>query len=177
MGSKGQIVEIDETRLGGRKLRKGNKAGVDNKITVLGIAERNGRVHLQKISNVKAATLRPILNEKLSPNAKEFVTDSGAAYGWILPTEKHTEVSHRKELMEQGELSNRTIEGAFSLFKRGVVGSFTTNSAKIIWTAICKSSAGDSIAAICNRSSSGTLLRELVTKKPMTYKTLTREVF
>jgi transposase-like protein len=60
MGSKGQIVEIDETRLGGRKLRKGHKAGVDNKITVLGIAERNGRVHMQKISNVKAARCRPL---------------------------------------------------------------------------------------------------------------------
>lgn len=124
MGSQGQIVEIDETKLGGRKLRKGNKAGVDNKILVLGIAERNGRVHMQKISSVKAATLRPILNEKLSPNAKEFVTDSQPAYGWILPTDKHTEVSHRKELLEDGEVSNKTIEGAFSLFKRGVIGSY-----------------------------------------------------
>jgi transposase-like protein len=176
MGSKGQIVEIDETRLGGRKLRKGSKAGVDNKITVLGIAERNGRVHLQKISNVKAATLRPILNEKLSPNAKEFVTDSQPAYGWILPTEKHTEVSHRKELLEQGELSNRTIEGAFSLFKRGVVGSYHKLSEDHL----------DSyLQEFCWRFNRRhmqplifeTLLRELVTKKPLTYKTLTREVF
>ncbi len=39
LGSKGQIVEIDEARLGGRKLRKGVKAGLGNKITVLGMAE------------------------------------------------------------------------------------------------------------------------------------------
>ena len=100
MGSQGQIVEIDETKLGGRKLRKRNKAGVDNKIHVLGIAERNreGASTCRRFSNVKAATLRPILNEKLSPDTKEFVTDSQPAYGWILPKEKHTEVSHRKEL-------------------------------------------------------------------------------
>jgi hypothetical protein len=53
---------------------------------------------MQKISNVQAATLRPILNEKLSPNAKEFVADS-QSYGWILPTEKHTEVSRRRNCL------------------------------------------------------------------------------
>jgi transposase-like protein len=176
MGSQGQIVEIDETKLGGRKLRKGNKAGVDNKITVLGIAERNGRVHMQKISNVKAVTLRPILNEKLSPDAKEFVTDSQPAYGWILPVDKHTEVSHRKELLEDGEVSNKTIEGAFSLFKRGLIGSYHQLSEDHL----------DSyLQEFCWRFNRRgmqpeifqTLLRELVTKTPLTYKTLTREMF
>jgi len=175
-GGGGKIVEIDETRLGGRKLRKGNKAGVDNKIHVLGIAERNGRVHLQKISNVKAATLRPILNEKLSPDAKEFVTDSQPAYGWILPTEKHTEVSHKDELEQFGEVSTKTIEGAFSLFKRGVIGSYHQLS---------KDHLDSYLQEFCWRYNRrkmqpfmfGTLLTELTQKKPMTYKELTREVF
>ena len=161
---------------GGRKLRKGHKAGVDNKIHVLGIAERNGRVHMQKISNVKAATLRPILNEKLSPDAKEFVTDSQPAYGWILPAEKHTEVSHRKELLEDGEVSNKTIEGAFSLFKRGLIGSYHQLSEDHL----------DSyLQEFCWRYNRrgiqpeifSTLLRNLTTKKPLTYRKLTREVF
>jgi len=175
-GGGGKIVEIDESRLGGRKLRKGNKAGVDNKIHVLGIAERNGRVHLQKISNVKAATLRPILNEKLSPDAKEFVTDSQPAYGWILPTEKHTEVSHKDELEQFGEVSTKTIEGAFSLFKRGVIGSYHQLS---------KDHLDSYLQEFCWRYNRrkmqpfmfGTLLTELTQKKPMTYKELTREVF
>jgi len=37
LGGQGQIVEIDETFLGGRKLRKGVKAGKDAKISVLGM--------------------------------------------------------------------------------------------------------------------------------------------
>ncbi len=94
LGGQGQIVEIDETFLGGKKLRKGVKAGKDAKITVLGIAERNGRVHMQKIDNAKAASIRPVLEAKLSPNATQVVTDSASAYTAILPPEKHKEVSH-----------------------------------------------------------------------------------
>lgn len=176
LGGQGQIVEIDETRLGGRKLRKGVQAGRDNKITVLGIAERNGRVHLQKISNSQAKTLAPILAMRLSPNVKEVVTDSMSAYSRVLPKEKHTETNHKQDLLEKGELANKTIEGAFSLFKRGLIGSYHKLSEDHL----------DSyLQEFCwrfNRRSLQpwmfeTLMRELVTKKPLTYKTLTREVF
>ena len=125
LGGQGQIVEIDETYLGGKKLRKGVKAGKDAKIAVLGIAERNGRVHLQRINNAKAESLRPVLEAKLSPNVGQIITDSAVAYTAILPAEKHIEVSHKDELKEFGELSTKTIEGAFSLFKRGVIGDLT----------------------------------------------------
>lgn len=176
LGGQGQIVEIDETRLGGRKLRKGVQAGRDNKITVLGIAERNGRVHLQKISNSQAKTLAPILAMRLSPNVKEVVTDSMSAYSRVLPKEKHTETNHKQDLLEKGELANKTIEGAFSLFKRGLIGSYHKLSEDHL----------DSyLQEFCwrfNRRSLQpwmfeTLMRELVSKKPLTYKTLTREVF
>jgi len=176
LGGQGQIVEIDETYLGGKKLRKGVKVGKDAKIAVLGIAERSGRVHLQRISNAKAESIRPILAAKLSPNASQIITDSATAYTAILPAEKHTEVSHKDELREFGELSTKTIEGAFSLFKRGVIGSYHHLSQDHL----------DSyLQEFCwrfNRRSLQpwmfqTLLRELVTKKPMTYKTLTRETF
>lgn len=46
LGSQGQIVEIDEAFLGGRKKRTTAKARKDAKIKVLGMAERGGRVHL-----------------------------------------------------------------------------------------------------------------------------------
>jgi hypothetical protein len=52
------------------------------------------------------------------------ITDSASAYSAILPSEKHKETSHKDELLEDGELSTKTIEGAFSLFKRGLIGSY-----------------------------------------------------
>lgn len=176
LGGQGQVLEIDETYLGGKKLRKGVKAGKDAKIAILGIAERGGRVHLQRISNAKAATLKPILQEKVSPNAKQIITDSAVAYTFALPAEKHKEVSHKAELEEFGELSAKTIEGAFSLFKRGVIGSYHHLSEDHLDSYL------QEFSWRYNRRGMQpfmfqTLLSELTKKKPLTYKKLTRETF
>jgi transposase-like protein len=176
LGGQGQIVEIDEAFLGGRKLRKGVKAGKDAKISVLGMVERGGRVHMQRSENCKAEAIRPVLAANLSPNAREVVTDSAAVYTHLLPAETHTETSHKDELREFGELSTKTIEGAFSLFKRGVIGSYHHLS---------KDHLDSYLQEFCWRynrrglqpSMFQTLTRELVTKTPLTYRELTREVF
>jgi transposase-like protein len=176
LGGHGKIVEIDETYLGGRKLRKGVKAGKDAKIAVLGIAERNGRVHLQRIDNAQAASIKPILDAKLNPDTTKVITDSHPAYYSLLRRDQHEEISHKKELETMGELSTKTIEGAFSLFKRGVIGSYHHLS---------KDHLDSYLTEFCWRFNRrgmqpmmfGAMLRELVTKKPLTYKTLTRETF
>jgi hypothetical protein len=78
----------------------------------------------QSVEICRAEALRPVPKTNLSPNVKQVLTDSMATYSHILPKEKHTETNHRVELETLGELSMRTIEGAFSLFKRGVIGSY-----------------------------------------------------
>jgi transposase-like protein len=176
MGAQGQVVEIDETYLGGRKLRKGVKYGKDSKIAVLGIAERNGRVHMQRISNARAVSIKPVLDAKLSPEASTVVTDSASVYTTLLPPEKHVEVSHKDELREFGELSTKTVEGAFSLFKRGVIGSYHHLS---------KDHLDSYLSEFCWRFNRRgmqpfifeTMAKEMTTKKPLPYKKLTREVF
>jgi transposase-like protein len=176
IGGEGKIVEIDEARIGGRKLRKGVKAGVDNKIKILGIAERYGRVHMQVISDGKAATLKPIFDAKLHPDTKKFVTDAAPAYSSLLPKEKHQETSHKDDLLEKGFVANQTVENAISLFKRGLVGSYHKLS---------KDHLDSYLQEFCWRYNRRdmqpfifeTLLRELVTKKPLTYKKLTQETF
>lgn len=176
LGGGGKVVEIDEAFIGGKKLRKGVKAGKQAKTTVIGIAERNGRIHMQTVPNTRAESLAPVIEMKLSPEASKIVTDSAAAYNWILPKDKHEVVSHKDELKEFGELSTKTIEGAFSLFKRGIIGSYHKLS---------KDHLDSYLQEFCWRFNRRhlqpfmfeTLTRELVTKKPMTYHTLTREVF
>jgi len=122
LGSEGQIVEIDETFIGGKAL-DGYRDGKKSKIKVFGVAERNGRVHLKKVKNVKAETLRPLVEEHVSPNAPKIVTDGAPVYKGIIPKSKHIAGNHYRE-RHSGKLSNSTIEGAFSLFKRGIVGSY-----------------------------------------------------
>jgi hypothetical protein len=122
-GSEGQVVEIDESFVGGAVRLKGHREGKQRKVKVLGIAERGGRVHLKKIKDLKPATIQPVLDATLSPNASAVVTDGSTRYVNMIPQRKHIRGNHLKEL-QTGSVSNQTIEGAFSLFKRGVVGSY-----------------------------------------------------
>ena len=176
LGGQGQVVEIDETYLGGKKLRKGVKAGKDAKIAILGIAERNGRVHLQRVANARAVSIRPVLESKLSPNVSQVITDSASVYTTLIPADKHKETSHKDELREFGELSTRTIEGAFSLFKRGVIGSYHKLS---------KDHLDSYLGEFCWRYNRRKLqshmfdevAKSLINKKPLSYKHLTRGVF
>ena len=128
LGGQGKIVEVDESYLGGRITRRGVKAAKEAKIAILGIAERGGRVHLQKIDNAKAASIKPVLKQNISPETKQVVTDGSPVYGHVVPSivpvSQHKVVIHKEEIAEFGEVSNKTVEGAFSLFKRGVVGSY-----------------------------------------------------
>jgi len=122
LGNEGQIVEIDESFIGGN-LRDGGRDGKKSKIKVFGIAERGGRVHLQKVKNVRKETLKPLIDANISPNASKIVTDGAHGYKSLIPKEKHIAGNHFQEV-RTNEISNQTIEGVFSLFKRGVVGSY-----------------------------------------------------
>ena len=123
LGSEGQVVEIDESFVGGTLQRKGQREAHRRKVKVLGIAERGGRVHLRKVEDITAHTLKLALDASVSPNASAIATDGANRYQCVIPREKHIRGNHAKEI-KQGKLSNPTIEGAFSLFKRGVVGSY-----------------------------------------------------
>jgi len=69
LASEGQVVEIDEVNLGGKKRNLGIKAGKDAKIKVLGMVERNGRIRLKVIPDAKKQSLQPAIEANVSPNA------------------------------------------------------------------------------------------------------------
>jgi hypothetical protein len=79
---------------------------------------------LQAAPNFKHTALKPILDAKVSPETEQIHTDGASGYLFLIPKDKHIAGNHTKELRESGMVSNRTIEAAFSLFKRGVVGSY-----------------------------------------------------
>jgi transposase-like protein len=124
LGSESVTVEVDETMVGGRKRRTGVKAGRDAKTLVIGMAERGGRIHLQTIPSRKASAIKPVLDANLSPDTKQVVTDSLSTYSTTIPKDKHKETSHKEELRDKDWTSTQTVENAFSLFKRGIVGNY-----------------------------------------------------
>jgi transposase-like protein len=176
LGGQGVVVELDETYFGGKQHGHGVHAGKDRKVKVLGLAERGGRVYLQKVPNSKKAVLKPILDAKVSPKTEQIHTDGAVGYVFLIPKDKHVAGDHRKELWESGMVSNRTVEGAFSLFKRGVVGSYhrlgTDHLDRYLGEFCWRYNRRKSQAGMFDKA-----LTSVAENKPLPYKLLTRGDF
>lgn len=123
LGGNGQIVEIDESFLGGKKTGM-RGTGKSAKVKVFGIAEPGGRVYLQRVSSVKLKAIKPIMDAMIRPETAQIKTDGSTRYLAVIPKDKHVRGDHAAELKAGMPISNPAIEGAFSLFKRGVVGQY-----------------------------------------------------
>ena len=98
--------------------------------------------------------MRPIIQSKIHPDTEKVVTDGAAAYSYTIPKDKHEERAHNAELRDDGFITGtRSIESAFSLFKRAIVGSYHKMSRDHMDSYLSEP-AGASIAATCNRNCS-----------------------
>lgn len=122
-------VEIDETYVGGKVKGKGVKIGKDNKAPVVSLVERKGRVRSFQIEHVTAKNLRAIMKENLHAWS-EVMTDDSVVYPFVLKRKviSHDVVCHSKGEYVRHEdgrsIHTNTVEGFFSLLKRGVMGTF-----------------------------------------------------
>ena len=127
MGGEGKIVEVDETYIGkklARKLKGKNHPG-NIKQTVVALVERGGPVrsfHVTEPMNKKVA--REILFANVD-KASDIVTDDSPLYpapaaNFI----QHSTVNHSANEYVRGDIHTNTIEGVFSVFKRGMVGTY-----------------------------------------------------
>jgi transposase-like protein len=130
LGGEGKTVEIDETFVGGleknkhRSKRQHVGTGGAGKEAVFSLVERGGRVSSRHVPAVTAATLRPILTAQV--HEATFVrTDEGAtAKSLGRGFKKHGMVNHSIGEYVRGETHTNTIEGYFSIFKRGIYGVY-----------------------------------------------------
>lgn len=77
---------------------------------VIGMAERNGRVHLESRSNRRFESIKPVLDAKLAEDTKEVVTDGNPTYLRLIPQKKHCRGNHGKELAERVWTTTQTVE-------------------------------------------------------------------
>jgi transposase-like protein len=122
-------VEIDETYVGG-KPRKWRP--IQKKQVVIGIRQRNGDLRLIRASNSKAKTVREIVNANVGGHVEVILTDESMIYPYALShfsAKKHQTINHSKEYAH-GDVHTNTVESAFSLLKRGIVGTWHKVSAK-----------------------------------------------
>lgn len=135
------IVEMDETYIGGKRTKKQRLAlkpkpgerdidqpmATDNKQPVLAMVQRGGEVRSHHVQRVNSANLRPIIWRDVEYGAR-IMTDSGTVLHGAIHPRKHDQVNHKKEEYGRYEnglcISTNTVEGFFSLLKRGIIGTY-----------------------------------------------------
>ncbi|MEO9662619.1 IS1595 family transposase [Maribacter dokdonensis] len=126
-------VEADETFVGGKnKNRHANKkikGSSDDKAPVLGMVERNGKVIAKQIPNTTYETLSIEILKSVKETAKLY-TDEYTSYKRLKRVYDHQVVKHSQYQYVQGRVHTNTIEGFWSLLKRGIVGIYHFTSKK-----------------------------------------------
>ncbi len=128
----GGIVEIDETYVGGKQKGKGVRYGKRQKQTVIGMRERGGELRFVHTPDAKAATVKDVVAVRIHPAVDLVMTDESNIYPAVLRgiTDQHKVVNHIAGEYVRGIAHTNTIENAFSLFKRGIIGNFHKVSIK-----------------------------------------------
>lgn len=131
------IVEVDETYIGGKnKNRHWDKkqpgTGSANKLIVAGAVERKGDVVARVIERTDADTMDAFVGEAVSNKVSLIATDEHGAYHRLAERYPHGYVSHQRGQYVNGAIHTQTIDGFWSLLKRGFVGTFHKVSKKYL---------------------------------------------
>jgi transposase-like protein len=122
-------VEVDETYVGGKK-RRWRPRSV--KSVVIGIRQRSGDLRLIHAEDAKSATVQQIIKANIGSHVEVIMTDESSIYPWALnhmDSGKHKTINHSKQYAH-GDVHTNTVESAFSLLKRGIVGTWHKVDAK-----------------------------------------------
>ena len=128
LGGSGKPVEVDETYFGGRQRGyRGRASSLDQKAKtpIVGLVQRKGSVRAFVAADVKAHTLHGLIKEHVMPQNIVF-TDDFAAYDGLGYGNRfhHRRIKHSEKIYVSGDVHTQTIEGFWSLVKRGIAGVY-----------------------------------------------------
>lgn len=137
MGGEGSIVEADETYFGpiakdkvrktttsGRPFTKSGRTGPSNKRAIVSLVERGGSVRSFHVAVADANTVAGIVNEnihretRLHTDESRLYTKVGANFAM------HETINHSAKEYARGDVTTNSVEGYFSIFKRGMRGVY-----------------------------------------------------
>lgn len=127
-GSGGGVVEVDETFIGREPGVEAAKGGYKHKMKVLSLLDRDtGRKRSMVLDTVTMAEITPILRENIAAEA-HLLTDDAGQYRFM---SRHFASHHTTPYMkgvyvdpDNSAIHTNTIEGSFSIFKRGMRGIY-----------------------------------------------------
>lgn len=130
-------IEIDETYVGGKNKNRHAHKKVEgsqgrshkDKTPVIGMVERGGKLIAEVAPDVTSKTITPLVAENVSTESLVY-TDEWHGYKGMQKIYDHEVVKHNEGQYVNGRVHTNTIEGFWSLLKRGIVGIYHFTSAK-----------------------------------------------
>ncbi|MCH7806460.1 MAG: IS1595 family transposase [Proteobacteria bacterium] len=123
LGGEGKTVEVDETFVGRKRGRK-KVAGVHHKMAVLTLLERGGKARSFHVKNATLKGIMPVLRIHLNRESAVMTDDATYYRNLYMIYKSHDAVAHSRGEYGRGEIHTNTIEGFFSIFKRGMRGVY-----------------------------------------------------
>jgi len=169
-------IEMDETYVGGKRKGKRFQGHREHKECVIGIKQRNGGLRFFRAEDARKGTLAKYIKENVSSDVEVIMTDELPAYPNAIEIaghapQKHKTVNHSAKVYVDGDITTNGIESAFSLLKRGIIGSWHKVSAKHLPAYL------EEMTFRFNRRNSKTLfletLQHMITADPLSYEKLT----
>lgn len=122
IGGFGRKVEMDETYYGSRS--EGTRGRGTKKTPVVGMVQRKGQVRAFVAADVKSDTLRGLIKEHVLPRTMVFTDDFKSYNGIGARGYTHQRINHSEKVYVNGDVHTNTIEGFWSLIKRGIGGVY-----------------------------------------------------
>lgn len=169
------VVEADETYIGGKrndgKGKKNLRGPLADKAIVLGVIERGGEIRVKVAGGTDRKTLHGFIRDHIDDETEAIYTDGHYSYRGVGDhNTRHESVNHRRDEWVRGDVHTNTVESAWSLFKRSLVGSYHQLSARHLPAYL------DEFEWRFNNRDNPSLfkdtLRVIVTADPLTYEEL-----
>jgi transposase-like protein len=128
-GQLGGTVEIDHTYIGGKRRGMG-RGYIDNKVAVFGAVERGGEVRTAQVGTVRSTANYRLIRKHVTVSSLIY-TDEGWEFAKLRKRGyEHRRIQHDAKVYVQGDIHTNTIEGFWSLVKRGISGVYHSVSRK-----------------------------------------------
>lgn len=135
LGGEGQVVEADETYFGsraekrttktsGEPFTKQGRSGPSNKRAVLGLVERGGKVRTFHVEQATKINVAALVTANVARESTLYTDESRLYTGMDAVFAAHESVRHSRKEYVRGEVHSNTIESYFSIFKRGMRGTY-----------------------------------------------------
>jgi transposase-like protein len=123
LGGSGTVVEADETFYG-QVEGEPKRRGTGHKHVILSLIERGGSARSFHVEGTRIADIAPVLRANVKPEST-LMTDEGTYYREVgREFARHDSVKHKEDEYVRGDVYTNTAEGFFSIFKRGMIGTY-----------------------------------------------------